>query len=256
MPDFPSAIRSKLPNVGTTIFTVMSRLAAECGAINLSQGFPDFDPPPRLVDLVAEQMRRGVNQYAPMAGWPALLEAIAAKVADLYGCRVDPQASVTVQVTVVAPSGITVPTAGSWATVTAEQSVTVVPVTSNVERVYPFQARLPSEMTGLGRDSKAQAEQVKLRKDVENKAASNYTKVQEVGGLVGRLLLALLAVRILSRRNLLRLFQIPGLIILPVTFEATLDLDCGKKGYLTDVRLLELANLDNCMQNSCMTSCQ
>jgi len=87
---------SKLPRVGTTIFTVMSRLAQECCAINLSQGFPDFDPPPRLVDLVAEHMRRGVNQYAPMAGWPALLEAIAAKVLDLYGCRVDPQASVTV----------------------------------------------------------------------------------------------------------------------------------------------------------------
>jgi methionine aminotransferase len=87
---------SKLPRVGTTIFTVMSRLAQECGAINLSQGFPDFDPPPRLIELVTEHMRRGVNQYAPMTGWPALLEAIAGKVADLYGCRVDPQASVTV----------------------------------------------------------------------------------------------------------------------------------------------------------------
>ena len=70
---------SKLPHVGTTIFTVMSRLAAECGAINLSQGFPDFDPPPRLVELVAETMREGVNQYAPMAGAPPLLEAIARK---------------------------------------------------------------------------------------------------------------------------------------------------------------------------------
>jgi methionine aminotransferase len=87
---------SKLPRVGTTIFTVMSRLAQECGAINLSQGFPDFDPPPRLVDFVAEHMRRGINQYAPMAGWPALLEAIAAKVGHLYGCNVDPQSSVTV----------------------------------------------------------------------------------------------------------------------------------------------------------------
>jgi len=87
---------SKLPRVGTTIFTVMSRLAQECGAINLSQGFPDFDPPPRLVELVGEAMRSGINQYAPMAGWPALLEAIGAKVRDLYGCEVDPQASVTV----------------------------------------------------------------------------------------------------------------------------------------------------------------
>jgi methionine aminotransferase len=91
-----NSLESKLPRVGTTIFTVMSRLAQECGALNLSQGFPDFDPPQRLVDLVAGQMRSGTNQYAPMAGWPALLEAIAAKVADLYGCAVDPQASVTV----------------------------------------------------------------------------------------------------------------------------------------------------------------
>jgi methionine aminotransferase len=87
---------SKLPRIGTTIFTVMSRLAQECGAINLSQGFPDFDPPPRLVELVTEHMHRGVNQYAPMTGWPALLEAIAGKIHDLYGCSVDPQASVTV----------------------------------------------------------------------------------------------------------------------------------------------------------------
>jgi methionine aminotransferase len=87
---------SKLPGVGTTIFTVMSRLAQECGAINLSQGFPDFDPPARLVELVNESMRSGINQYAPMPGWPALLEAIGVKVRDLYGCEVDPQASVTV----------------------------------------------------------------------------------------------------------------------------------------------------------------
>jgi len=87
---------SKLPRVGTTIFTVMSRLATECGAINLSQGFPDFDPPPRLLDLVTEKMRAGVNQYAPMAGWPALLDAIAIKVLELYGPRVDATAAVTV----------------------------------------------------------------------------------------------------------------------------------------------------------------
>ncbi len=89
-------LQSKLPNVGTTIFTVMSRLAAECGAINLSQGFPDFDPPPRLVELVTEHMRRGLNQYAPMAGWPALREQVAAKVCEYYGATVDPDAEVTV----------------------------------------------------------------------------------------------------------------------------------------------------------------
>ena len=87
---------SKLPNVGTTIFTVMSRLAAECGAINLSQGFPDFDPPARLVDLVVEQMREGRNQYAPMAGWPALCDAIAGKVRALYGCTLSAEDEVTV----------------------------------------------------------------------------------------------------------------------------------------------------------------
>jgi methionine aminotransferase len=91
-----TTIESKLPQVGTTIFTVMSRLASECGAINLSQGFPDFDPPARLVDLVNEKMREGVNQYAPMPGWPPLLEAIGAKVRDLYGHSVDAAAEVTV----------------------------------------------------------------------------------------------------------------------------------------------------------------
>jgi methionine aminotransferase len=87
---------SKLPRVGTTIFTVMSRLAAECGAINLSQGFPDFDPPARLVDLVAAHMRAGRNQYAPMAGWPSLCEAIAGKARALYGRDVSASDEVTV----------------------------------------------------------------------------------------------------------------------------------------------------------------
>jgi methionine aminotransferase len=87
---------SKLPRVGTTIFTVMSRLAADCGAINLSQGFPDFDPPARLVDLVARHMRAGRNQYAPMSGWPPLCEAIARKVQSLYGRAVSAADEVTV----------------------------------------------------------------------------------------------------------------------------------------------------------------
>jgi len=87
---------SKLPGVGTTIFTVMSGLAAEHGAINLSQGFPDFSPPARLIELVAAHMRAGLNQYAPMAGLPALRAAIADKVLDLYGRRVDAGSEVTV----------------------------------------------------------------------------------------------------------------------------------------------------------------
>jgi methionine transaminase len=93
---FPGTVPSRLPGTGTTIFTVMSRLAAECGAINLSQGFPDFSAPPELYDLVAKHMRAGSNQYAPMAGVPQLREAIAAKVEALYGARYDPEHEVTV----------------------------------------------------------------------------------------------------------------------------------------------------------------
>ena len=96
MPRFPGEIASRLPNVGTTIFTVMSRLAAEHGALNLSQGFPDFSAPPLLYDLVLKHMRAGSNQYAPMAGVPALREAIAAKVEALYGARYDPEHEITV----------------------------------------------------------------------------------------------------------------------------------------------------------------
>jgi methionine aminotransferase len=87
---------SKLPAVGTTIFTVMSRLAAEHGAINLSQGFPDFSPPPRLLELVGKHMAAGANQYAPMAGAPSLREAVAQKAEALYGASYDVEAEVTV----------------------------------------------------------------------------------------------------------------------------------------------------------------
>lgn len=90
------AIHSKLPRVGTTIFTVMSRLAQECGAINLSQGFPDFPIDSRLSALVDAAMKAGHNQYAPMPGLPALREAIAAKVQRLYGFSYDPDTEVTV----------------------------------------------------------------------------------------------------------------------------------------------------------------
>jgi len=89
-------IESKLPSVGTTIFTVMSRLAAEHGAINLSQGFPDFDCDPELVEAVARHMRRARNQYAPMQGVLELREAIAAKFAHFHGRRYDPETEVTV----------------------------------------------------------------------------------------------------------------------------------------------------------------
>ncbi len=92
----PFRLESKLPNVGTTIFTVMSKLAADVGAINLSQGFPDFDCDPALIDAVTRHMREGRNQYAPMQGVPALRQAIAAKYELFHGRRYDPDAEVTV----------------------------------------------------------------------------------------------------------------------------------------------------------------
>jgi len=97
-PHLPPApvLETKMPKVGTTIFTVMSALAAERGAVNLGQGFPDFDCDPKLVDAVTDAMRRGLNQYPPMAGVPALRQAIAAKVERLYGRRYDADTEITV----------------------------------------------------------------------------------------------------------------------------------------------------------------
>ncbi len=89
-------IDSKLPDVGTTIFTVMSKMAAECGAINLSQGFPDFDTHPELIERVNHYMRKGFNQYAPMQGVPELRRRIAEKILRSYGARVDPETEITV----------------------------------------------------------------------------------------------------------------------------------------------------------------
>ena len=89
-------IRTKLPKVGTTIFTVMSQLAAEHDAVNLGQGFPDFNVPQRLVDTLAAAMRAGHNQYAPMTGVPALRQAIAEKTERVYGHLPDADAEITV----------------------------------------------------------------------------------------------------------------------------------------------------------------
>jgi methionine aminotransferase len=90
------AIASRLPRVGTTIFTVMSALAAECQAVNLGQGFPDFGCDPQLLDAVDAAMRQGHNQYPPMTGAAPLREAIAAKVLALYGRRYDAGSEITV----------------------------------------------------------------------------------------------------------------------------------------------------------------
>lgn len=87
---------SKLPDCGTTIFTVMSALANECGAINLSQGFPDYDGPEALREALARHVMEGNNQYAPMAGVPALREQIAVKLASYYGVNANPDTEITV----------------------------------------------------------------------------------------------------------------------------------------------------------------
>ncbi|XXF10138.1 pyridoxal phosphate-dependent aminotransferase [Pseudomonas sp. D2-3] len=87
---------SKLPAVGTTIFTTMSQLAAQTGAINLSQGFPDFDGPEALREALARHVAAGHNQYAPMTGLPALREQIALKIERLYGRKVSADSEVTV----------------------------------------------------------------------------------------------------------------------------------------------------------------
>ena len=89
-------IISKLPNVGTTIFTRMSHLAAETGALNLSQGFPDFDGPQALRDAVGRHIASGHNQYSPMTGLPALRTQVAAKIARSYGVHVDADTEVTI----------------------------------------------------------------------------------------------------------------------------------------------------------------
>ncbi|UZD56295.1 pyridoxal phosphate-dependent aminotransferase [Caldimonas aquatica] len=90
------AVTTKLPKVGTTIFTVMSALAQEHDAVNLGQGFPDFGCDPKLVDCLTAAMQAGHNQYPPMAGVPALREAIADKIERLYGRRYDPTQEITV----------------------------------------------------------------------------------------------------------------------------------------------------------------
>jgi len=87
---------SRLPQVGTTIFTVMSALASEHGAVNLGQGFPDFDCDPALLDVVGQAMREGLNQYPPMAGVPLLRQAVAKKIEALYGHRYDADREITI----------------------------------------------------------------------------------------------------------------------------------------------------------------
>ncbi len=96
MPNYPNTIKSKLPKVGTTIFTVMSQLANENKAINLSQGFPDFESSSELIELVNNAMKKGLNQYAPMPGILLLREEIAKKTQKLYGTIYHPESEITI----------------------------------------------------------------------------------------------------------------------------------------------------------------
>lgn len=89
-------VMSKLPGTDTTIFTVMSKMASDFDAINLSQGFPDFDGPPELMERLSWHISHGHNQYAPLAGVPALKQQIARKVHRLYGAEAEPEHQVTV----------------------------------------------------------------------------------------------------------------------------------------------------------------
>jgi len=93
---FNGNLPGKLPMAGTTIFTVMSALAREYDAVNLAQGFPDFSCSTRLIDLVTAAMKANHNQYAPMAGVPALREQIAIKTEKLYSCKYDPETEITI----------------------------------------------------------------------------------------------------------------------------------------------------------------
>ena len=89
-------LQSRLPNVGTTIFTVMSALATETGAVNLGQGFPDFEGDPELLQAVSQAMTQGLNQYPPMAGIATLRERVAHKIQALYGYSYDPAQEITI----------------------------------------------------------------------------------------------------------------------------------------------------------------
>lgn len=93
---FPGIIKSKLPRTGTSIFAVMSQLANEHKAINLSQGFPDFDVSPKLIELISHYMKKGYNQYAPMTGVPLLRERISEKIEKTYKIKYDPNKEINI----------------------------------------------------------------------------------------------------------------------------------------------------------------
>ncbi len=93
---FNGVLQSKLPTIGTSIFAVMTKMAVENNAVNLSQGFPDFEVSPELIDLISSNMRKGHNQYAPMPGLMQLREAIAEKTERLHKAIYNPETEITV----------------------------------------------------------------------------------------------------------------------------------------------------------------
>ena len=96
MPQYKGVLKSKLPKAGTTIFTIMSGLANETGAINLSQGFPNFEVSPKLIELYHWAMKAGLNQYAPMQGVLSLRERIAEKMQDRFSAIYNPEKEITI----------------------------------------------------------------------------------------------------------------------------------------------------------------
>ena len=130
---------SKLPNVGTTIFTTMSALAQEHGAVNLGQGFPDFGCDPRLLETMNEAMRAGFNQYPPMVGIPALREQIAIKVSDLY----DRQYDVATEITVTAGATQAIQTALTAIVQPGDEVIIFEPVYDSYEPVIRLNGGVP-----------------------------------------------------------------------------------------------------------------
>ena len=128
MSDPGISIRSKFPGSGTNIFTTMNQVAKEYGALNLAQGFPSFDPPDQLKELVVEAIRGGKNQYAPMPGVPELRQAIATKIQALHGRAYDPEDEITVtpggHCALMSAAGWACGLCRSWFTATTKASIT------------------------------------------------------------------------------------------------------------------------------------
>lgn len=160
------SITSKLPHIGTNIFSVMSQLAAEYNAINLSQGFPDFECPSELVALVSKHMQKGHNQYAPMPGILALREKIAGKINTLHGAHYHPDTEVTV-------------TAGGTQAIFTALSAVIQPNDEVIilEPAYDCYSPSIKLLGGLVKSMELSAPDYKIDWELLKKMISNYTKM-------------------------------------------------------------------------------